>query len=30
MLLSFFFALGRYRWANRVEYEFGKYGPREE
>lgn len=30
MLLSFFFALRRYRWANRVEYEFGKYGPREE
>lgn len=30
MLLSFFFALGKYRLANRVEYEFGKYDPREE
>jgi len=30
MLLAFFFALGRYRLANRVGYEFGKYGPREE
>jgi len=30
MLLSFFFALGKYRWANRIEYEFGKYDPREE
>ena len=24
-LLSVFFALDRFRWANRVEYEFGKH-----
>jgi glycosyltransferase involved in cell wall biosynthesis len=29
MLLSFFFALGKYRWANSIEYEFGEYDPRE-
>ncbi len=29
MLMSLSFALGKYRWANRIEYEFGKYGPRE-
>jgi len=25
MLMSLFFALGKYRWANRIEYEFGKH-----
>ena len=25
LLMSLFFALGRYRWANRIEYEFGKH-----
>jgi glycosyltransferase involved in cell wall biosynthesis len=25
LLMSFFFALGKYRWANRIEYEFGKH-----
>jgi glycosyltransferase involved in cell wall biosynthesis len=29
MLMSLFFTLGKYRWANRIEYEFGKYAPRE-
>jgi hypothetical protein len=23
--MSLFFALGRYRWANRIEYEFGRH-----
>ena len=25
LLMSLFFALGKYRWANRIEYEFGKH-----
>jgi glycosyltransferase involved in cell wall biosynthesis len=25
LLMSLFFALGRYRWANRIEYEFGRH-----
>jgi GT2 family glycosyltransferase len=25
MLMSLFFAIGKYRWANRIEYEFGKH-----
>ena len=29
MLLSLFFALGQYRWANRIDYEFGRHDQRE-
>jgi glycosyltransferase involved in cell wall biosynthesis len=27
LLMSLFFALGKYRWANRIEYEFGSHEP---